>query len=119
MQKQHPVVHQSAGLRRGSKQEPSFARNPAGCGSKGHQTGDFIVRGADGRGGRATVLRPTNRQTSTVQVYPPLVSLEALLRECAAALFMPKKERTAAVFHAHDQPAATLLLVCDSTAIID
>lgn len=110
MSQQYPVVLQSAGLRQGSKQEPSFARGPAGCGSRGHQGGDFIVRGADGRGGRATVLRPTNRQTSTVQVCPPCVSLEALLRGCAAALFMPEKQRTAAVLHAHGLPAVALLL---------
>ena len=40
---------------------------PFGC--KGPQGGEFIVRGADGRGGRATVLKPNNRQPASAQVH--------------------------------------------------
>ncbi|KAL0054321.1 hypothetical protein WJX82_007108 [Trebouxia sp. C0006] len=60
---------------RGSKQEPSFARTgPVSFGHRGHQSGDFIVRGADGRGGRATVLRPSNRQAAPVQSVPSFLA---------------------------------------------
>ncbi|KAA6417005.1 MAG: hypothetical protein FRX49_13040 [Trebouxia sp. A1-2] len=60
---------------RASKQEPSFAHTgPAGFGHRGHQSGDFIVRGADGRGGRATVLKPFNRQAAPVQTIPSFLA---------------------------------------------
>ena len=57
-----------AGLHRGGKHEPSFARGPTAFACKAPQSGEFIVRGADGRGGRATVLKPSNRQAAPVQV---------------------------------------------------
>ncbi|KAL0025665.1 hypothetical protein WJX77_002451 [Trebouxia sp. C0004] len=64
-----------SGTQRGSKQEPSFARTgPASFGHRGQQSGDFIVRGADGRGGRATVLRPSNRQAAPVQPVPSFLA---------------------------------------------
>ena len=58
----------TAGLQQRGRQEPSFARPSPSFGSRGAQGGDFIVRGADGRGGRATVLKPHNRQPASAQV---------------------------------------------------
>lgn len=57
-----------AGLQHRVRQEPSFARSTPSFGNRGVQGGDFIVRGADGRGGRATILKPYNRPTAAAQV---------------------------------------------------
>ena len=62
-----------AGLQHRARQEPSFARSAPGFGNRGVQGGDFIVRGADGRGGRATILKPHNRQTAAAQVLSILL----------------------------------------------
>lgn len=58
----------AAGLQQRARQEPSFARAAPGFGNRGAQGGDFIVRGADGRGGRAKVLKPHNRLAASAQV---------------------------------------------------
>lgn len=52
-------------------QEPSFALGTGSLRKRGQQGGEFIVRGADGRGGRATVLRPSNRPAAATQVSAP------------------------------------------------
>lgn len=51
----------AAGIQRHAMHEPSFVNSSAGFRSKGQMAGDFIVKGADGRGGRTTVLRPSNK----------------------------------------------------------
>ena len=58
-----------AGLQQRARQEPSFTRSVPSFGNRGAPGGgEFIVRGADGRGGRATVLRPHNRVPASAQV---------------------------------------------------
>lgn len=55
----------NAGMQHRGVHEPSFAHASADFSGKRQQSGQFIVRGADGRGGRATVLRPSNRPATT------------------------------------------------------
>lgn len=56
----------AAGIQRHAMHEPSFVNPSAGFRSKGQMAGDFIVKGADGRGGRTTVLRPSNKPPQVV-----------------------------------------------------